>query len=110
MRKENKINTSELVKNLQDRLEVSGISLSRRKCSRIVEELIEELIEDLERGNEVMLNGLGKFIVKERYQRYGVNPQTLKKELIPGRLVGKFRGGHRLKRRLNNKVAKVVDE
>ena len=56
------------------------------------------ITEALEGGNEVQITGFGKFYVRERKAREGVNPQTKEKMWIPASKVPTFSAGNTLKK------------
>ena len=51
-------------------------NLKRRKSILIVESLMEIVKHTLASGEDILITGLGKFLVKERDSRKGRNPQT----------------------------------
>lgn len=65
------MNTSELV----DAVAGAG-SLSKAEAKKIVDAMFELIAEAAAKGEEVSLNGFGKFKVKETAAREGRNPAT----------------------------------
>jgi DNA-binding protein HU-beta len=61
-------------------------------------EAFEEVVtEALKAGEEIQITGFGKFSVRERKAREGMNPQTGEKMKIPAQKVPAFRAGNALK-------------
>ena len=56
------------------------------------------ITEALEGGNKVQITGFGKFYVRERKAREGINPQTKEKMWIPASKVPVFSAGNALKK------------
>lgn len=59
----------------------------------IVEKIMETISGALAKGEEVKLVNFGKFSVRERAERKGINPQTLEPMTIPAKNVIKFKAG-----------------
>lgn len=53
-----------------------GTDLSKRQAADALAKFIEVIQASLEKGEEVALSGLGKFVVKYRPERDGRNPST----------------------------------
>jgi len=56
----------------------------------LVESLLEIIKQTLESGEDVLINGFGKFCVKEKGKRRGRNPQTGESAIIDARRVVTF--------------------
>jgi integration host factor subunit alpha len=86
---------------------VSAISeqanLPKSAASEIFEELLGILKDTLESGEEVKISGFGNFVVKEKQERRGRNPQTGEEITIDSRKILTFRPSAMLKSRLNEK-------
>jgi integration host factor subunit alpha len=84
---------------------VSAISeqanLSKGEASDIFEGLLGILKDTLESGEEVKISGFGNFVVKEKQQRRGRNPQTGEDIMLDARKVLTFRPSVMLKNRIN---------
>jgi len=52
------------------------LGISKFESSRIVESVLETVKTSLLNGDDVLISGFGKFIVKEKAARRGRNPQT----------------------------------
>lgn len=69
-----------------------------KKVSEIViDALFETIQEGLANGEEIAIQGFGKFLVRERAARKGRNPQTGEEVLIPAVKVPAFKAGKILK-------------
>jgi len=95
---------ADLVEIIHQRLRPLG--LSRIKCVNIIESLLEIMKRNLEKGDDIMISGFGKFQVKEKAPRNGRNPATGESMLLPARRVVTFRCSGKLRERLNNDNSK----
>jgi len=75
--------------------------LSRRKASRIVNTLIEIIGASLEKGEQVAIQGFGKFNVKFKWAGKGRNPKTGEMIIIESKRVVQFKGAPKFRERLN---------
>ena len=75
--------------------------LSKNKSRRVVESLLEIVKENLERGEDLLISGFGKFVVKHKAARRGRNPQTKEDLQLRSRRVVVFRTSGVLRRKLN---------
>ena len=78
------------------------IGIPKKECIRIVESVFEIIKDDLEKGNDVMISGFGKWTVKAKKKRKGRNPQTGKELMIDARRVVTFRPSQVLKGTVND--------
>jgi integration host factor subunit alpha len=74
---------------------------TKTESAQIVETLFEIVKGTLERGEDVLLSGFGKFSVKEKNQRRGRNPQTGDPILLAPRKVVTFKCSGVLRERVN---------
>jgi DNA-binding protein HU-beta len=65
------LNTSELVSAV-----AAANDLSKPKAREVVQSIFDSIVEATKRGDEVAINGFGRFSVKERAARKGRNPRT----------------------------------
>jgi DNA-binding protein HU-beta len=72
-------------------------SMSKTQAAAAVDAFIDTVTESLKRGEEVQFTGFGKFSVKDRPARTGINPQTKEKIQIAASRVPKFSAGSQLK-------------
>ena len=52
------------------------IGFNRKKSVQMLENLLEIMKGSLEKGEDVLISGFGKFCVKEKRERRGRNPAT----------------------------------
>ncbi len=66
-------------------------SLEKRQSVELVEDFIELFKEALERDERVMLSRFGRFTVRHKAPRRGINPQTKETLTLEGRSVVRFK-------------------
>lgn len=71
--------------------------LSKADAERALKGFTEVVVEALQNGDEVPLQGLGKFEVRERAARKGINPATKEQIDIPASKVPAFKASSSLK-------------
>ena len=74
---------------------------TKGESAQIIETLFELIKQSLERGDDVLISGFGKFSVKEKQQRMGRNPQTGESMPLPPRTVVTFKCSGILKEKMN---------
>ena len=72
-------------------------NMKKKDAEAAVEAVFEAISEELVDGGKVLIAGFGSFKVKERAQRVGLNPKTLKKINIPATKTASFTPGKALK-------------
>ena len=72
----------------------------KKDVETVVNAVFEKMSEALEKGNVCDI-GFGKFEVKERSERAGINPITKEKLVVPASNVVKFRPSKALKEKVN---------
>ncbi|MFV0379604.1 MAG: HU family DNA-binding protein [Anaerorhabdus sp.] len=78
--------------------EVSNkFELSKKDANEIVNYIFEEMSTTLKNGGTVDINAFGKFTVKERAARDGINPLTKEKIKIKATKVAGFKASKTLK-------------
>ena len=77
------------------------IGFPKNHSSEIVEMLLETIKKALESGDDVLINGFGKFCVKEKGERRGRNPSTGEDMMMKPRKVLTFRCSGKLRKRIN---------
>jgi len=90
------MNKSDLIRKVAERTGKSG-----NATKIIINGFIDVVSETLASGDSVNLPGFGKFYVKERGEREGVNPQTGEKIKIKPHKAPLFRAGETLKQKVN---------
>jgi DNA-binding protein HU-beta len=84
-----------LKKDLIDRIAATG--LTKRQAGDALEAMLEAISDSLKSGDPVLLTGFGKFEVRTRAARTGINPKTLEKIQLPATKVPAFKPGKALK-------------
>jgi integration host factor subunit alpha len=79
------------------------VGLSKTQSRRVVESLLDIMKHTLERGEDLLLSGFGKFLVKNKAARRGRNPQTKEDLRLKARRVVVFRTSGVLRKRINQK-------
>jgi DNA-binding protein HU-beta len=75
----------------------SAAGLTKRQATTAVESMLDSVADALKRGDSVLLTGFGKFEVRTRAARVGINPKTLAKINLPATRVPAFKAGKALK-------------
>jgi integration host factor subunit alpha len=68
-----------------------------------VERLFEIMKHTLERGEDLLISGFGKFVVKDKAARRGRNPQTTEDLRLRARRVVVFKTSGVLRKRINER-------
>ena len=79
------------------------VGLSKTQSRRVVESLLDIMKHTLERGEDLLLSGFGKFLVKDKTARRGRNPQTKEDLQLKARTVVVFRTSGVLRKKINQK-------
>ena len=74
---------------------------SKKESAEVVESVFDTMKETLARGDRVKISGFGNFVVREKKQRIGRNPQTGEPIPISARRVLTFKPSQVLKNILN---------
>jgi integration host factor subunit alpha len=86
----------QLIRSIGNRL-----GISKFESSRIVESVLETIKTSLSNGEDVLVSGFGKFIVREKAARRGRNPQTGQDLTLDPRTVITFKCSPRMRDRVN---------
>jgi len=73
----------------------------KNKSAEMLETLLELIKSNLEKGEDVLISGFGKFCVKQKNERRGRNPATGNDMLLDSRRVVTFRCSHLLRDKIN---------
>ena len=73
----------------------------KNKSAEMLETLLELIKGNLEKGEDVLISGFGKFCVKEKKERRGRNPATGNDMVLDQRRVVTFRCSHLLREKIN---------
>jgi len=74
---------------------------TKTESAQIIETLFEIVKDSLEKSEDVLISGFGKFSVKEKNQRRGRNPQTGNPIILAPRKVVTFKCSGVLRERIN---------
>lgn len=86
------------------------IGFSKKEASELVEMVFETLKDVLQKGDKVKISGFGNFLVREKNERVGRNPQTGEEITISARRVLTFRASQVLRAMLKGEdPTKVVE-
>lgn len=97
------MNTKELIKNVQPKLEdYLEVKLNLDQTREILNIILSTIEEGLLNEQKVDLIGFGNYEVKLRSERKGRNPSTGEPMIIPSQFVVKFKVAKRLKDKLNS--------
>lgn len=66
-------------------------TLTQKDCKLCLNAFIDIVNNSLRSGDIVNINGFGKFDVKTKKARVGVNPKTMQKIIIPNKNIVKFK-------------------
>ncbi len=80
---------------------VNELGFTKQKSIHIVENLLEIIKNALEKKDDVLISGFGKFCVKNKEARRGRNPATGEDLILPSRNVVTFKCSGKLRDRLN---------
>ncbi|HHX99203.1 TPA: HU family DNA-binding protein [Candidatus Dojkabacteria bacterium] len=84
-----------LKKDLIDRIAATG--LTKKEAGAALDAVLEAIADSLKKGEPVLLTGFGKFEVRTRAARTGINPKTLEKIQLPATKVPAFKAGKALR-------------
>ena len=90
------MNKTELVDAIADTAD-----LTKASAARALDATVEAITKALSSGDQVALVGFGTFVVKDRPERQGRNPQTGQAITIKASRVPGFRAGKALKQAVN---------
>ncbi|MEQ1665149.1 MAG: integration host factor subunit alpha [Bdellovibrionales bacterium] len=86
------------------------IGFSKKEASELVEMVFNQLKNTLCDGEKVKISGFGNFVVRQKKERIGRNPQTGDQIKISARRVLTFRPSQVLKAILNGEDVSLVVE
>ena len=79
------------------------VGLSKNKSRRVAEGVLEIIKQTLGKGENILVSGFGKFVVKDKAARKGRNPQTKADLRLRARKVVVFRTSGVLRKKINHK-------
>ncbi len=77
------------------------VGLSKTKSRTVVENFFEIIKSTLEKGEDLLISGFGKFVVKGKDERRGRNPQTTADLKLRARRVVVFKTSGVLRKKIN---------
>jgi len=77
---------NEMAQQVQDKT-----GLTKKESMAVVDSLFKIIKNDLTNGDDVMISGFGKWMVKAKKERKGRNPQTGESMMIDARKVVTFK-------------------
>lgn len=77
------------------------VGLSKSQSRNVVERLLEIIKQSLEKNEDLLISGFGKFVVKEKAARRGRNPQTTEDLQLRARRVVVFKTSGVLRDKIN---------
>lgn len=75
--------------------------LSKSRSREVVERLLEIIKQTLESGEDILVSGFGKFVVRDKSARRGRNPQTTEDLQLRARRVVVFKTSGVLRDKMN---------
>ena len=88
---------------LIDQVYASNSKMSKARAREAVETFLLIIKSSLEKGDDILLSGFGKFNVKDKNARRGRNPQTGDELVLNARRVLTFNASGKLKKLVNDK-------
>jgi len=80
---------------------VHELGFSKKRSVEVIETLLEIIKGTLEKGEDVLISGFGKFCVKKKNQRRGRNPATGNDLILKERKVVTFKCSGKLRDKIN---------
>ena len=77
------------------------LEMPRHRCSQVIETMLEIIKGTLERDEDVLISGFGKFCVKDKRKRRGRNPATGEDLMLDARKVVIFKCSGVLRDKIN---------
>ncbi len=82
--------------------QVHALGFTKKRSIEIVETLLEIIKSRLEREEDVLISGFGKFSIKEKKARRGRNPATGEELMLRSRKVVTFKCSGKLRNKINH--------
>jgi integration host factor subunit alpha len=77
---------------------------SKKEAADLVDQVFDAMKETLGRGEKIKISGFGNFVLRDKRQRQGRNPQTGEPIVITARRVLNFKASQLLKQALNDEA------
>ena len=78
------------------------VGLSKSQSRVVVEKLLEIIKQTLDGGEDLLISGFGKFVIKKKSERRGRNPQTTEDLRLRARRVVVFKTSGVLRNKINH--------
>ena len=88
---------NEIVESMND------LGFTKKQSVEIIETLLEIMKSTLEKGEDVLISGFGKFCIKRKKERRGRNPATGTDLILKERKVVTFKCSGKLRDQINGK-------
>ena len=79
------------------------LGFPKNRSAELIEILLEQIKSTLEKGEDVLISGFGKFCVKDKKERRGRNPATGDDMMLSQRQVVTFRCSHLLREKISGR-------
>ena len=83
---------------------------SKKEAADLVDQVFDSMKETLGRGEKIKISGFGNFVLRDKRQRQGRNPQTGEPIVITARRVLNFKASQLLKQALNEGLGEEWSE
>ena len=80
---------------------VHELGFTKKRSVELIESLLEIIKDTLEKGEDVLVSGFGKFCVKDKDKRRGRNPATGADLILGERKVVTFKCSGKLRNKIN---------
>ena len=81
----------------------NDLGFPKNQSAELIEILLEQIKSTLEKGEDVLISGFGKFCVKNKKERRGRNPATGDDMMLSQRQVVTFRCSHLLREKIDGR-------
>jgi len=81
----------------------NDLGFPKNRSAELIEILLEQIKGTLEKGEDVLISGFGKFCIKNKKERRGRNPATGDDMMLSQRQVVTFRCSHLLREKINGR-------
>ncbi len=80
---------------------INDLGFTKKKSVEVIETLLEIIKGTLEKGEDVLISGFGKFCIKKKKERRGRNPATGTDLILKERKVVTFKCSGKLRDKIN---------
>ena len=81
----------------------NDLGFPKNRSAELIEILLEQIKSTLEKGEDVLISGFGKFCIKNKKERRGRNPATGDDMMLSQRQVVTFRCSHLLREKIHGR-------